>query len=202
MKRPTLDIGLDIDNVLYPFSAVWARYAEGYFGVAPGDFSAEAESWAWYKDQFGLTTAQFLESYADGVHQGVIFTEGAPEPGSLRAALDLAAAGHRLHFVSARAIPGVPSSLAFERTAAWLRTYGFPVTTLSITDDKSAVRTDVFLDDAPHNIETLEAAGHEYPLLWDRLHNRKADIYGPRRVQSWREFAGWVRAIQGFKSYR
>src|SRR5690606_29280768 len=76
-----LVVGLDVDNVLYPFSTVFCRWAERERGLPPGTLDDVALSWTWYKSQFGpytMTSAQFVETFARGVRSGVIYTEGDP----------------------------------------------------------------------------------------------------------------------------
>lgn len=195
-----LDIGLDIDNVLYPWSTVMTRWTERRKGLLPGTLDDIALSWTWYKDQWGMGSGEFLEHFTAGVQAGVIFAEGDPTQGSVSTARRLHNAGHRLHYVTDRAIDGVTKEHAYNVTHRWLHDAGFPVDTLTITGDKASVKTDVFLDDAPHNIEGLVAAGHLFPLLWDRPHNRGARVQHPAiRVRTWLSFervVGTVAAIR------
>lgn len=203
----TLDIGLDIDNVLYPWSTVMTRWVERRKGLAPGTLDDHALSWTWYKDQWGMTSEEFLEHFTAGVHAGVIFSEGDPSPGSVSCVRRLAAAGHRLHYVTDRAIAGVSVEHAWQVTHRWLHDHGFPVDSLTITPDKASVGTDVFLDDAPHNIDALFAAGHPAPLVWDKPHNqrlrtrgaaldvRRAPLNSPIRVRDWHGFERVVETL-------
>lgn len=187
-----LHLGIDVDGVLYPFHSVIARWIEKNRGMRPGVLDDIPLSWAWYRNQWGLDSDEFLEHYASGVRAGVVFSHGDPLPGSLHTIRRLADAGHKITYVSARAIPGISPNLAWTKTATWLRQHGFPHhARVVISDDKAAIPTDVFLDDAPHNIEALTAAGHEYPLLWDAPYNQDAKV--PHRVRSW---AGFVRVVE------
>lgn len=193
MIHRTLDIGLDIDNVLYPWSTTMTRWTERRKGLAPGTLDDIALTWTWYKDQWGMTSEEFVEHFTAGVLAGVIFHEGDPSQGSVSTAHRLHAAGHRLHYVTDRAIDGVSKEHAWQVTHRWLHDHGFPVDSLTITGDKASVRTDVFLDDAPHNIKALVTAGHPLPLLWDRPHNVFALTRHPViRVRTW---AGFERVV-------
>ncbi|WP_327358850.1 5' nucleotidase, NT5C type [Streptomyces sp. NBC_01304] len=183
-----LDIGLDIDGVLYPFVDVISRYATD---VLERPCSAEPESWDWYVHQWGLTAEEFFALCGRAVHDGVLFTQGDPLPGALEAADALARAGHRLHYVTARAVAGVPASLAWHRTAQWLGKWDFPVDSLTIAADKGCRPTDVFLDDSPGNCDALVDAGHARPVLW--CHAPIAD-HRAERVFDWPEFLALVEA--------
>lgn len=182
-----LDLGIDVDNVIYPWLSVYTRYVECRKGLQPGTLDDIALSWTWYKDQWGMETPEFLEHYTAGVHAGVIFHEGDPLPGSLAAMRRLQLAGHRLHYVTDRVIEGVTEEHAFTATHAWLHRHGFPVDSITITADKSSVKTDVFLDDAPHNIHALYDAGHPLPVVWSLPHNEMLP-WGYWRAHSWRDF--------------
>jgi hypothetical protein len=193
MSRP-LDIGLDIDGVLYPFVKVVAGYATKVLGRECSD---QAGSWDWYNRQWGLTSEEFFALCGRGVHGDVLYTEGAPLPGALPAVQALAEAGHRIHYISARAISGVPVSLAWHRTAEWLRRWDFPIDSLTISEDKACRPTDVFLDDSPHMCDMLLAAGHPRPVLW--CHS-PTQTHSADRVFTWAEFLDIVDAQAGIGS--
>lgn len=192
----TLDIGLDIDHVLYPFPTVFARWTERSKGLQPGTLDDHALTWKWYGPQWGMSSDEWLDHFTAGVLAGVIFAQGDPTPGSVAAVRRLHLAGHRLHYVTNRAVDGVSEEHAWQVTHRWLHEHGFVVDSLTISEDKASVDTDVFLDDAPHNIEALLDAGHRYPLLWDRPHNQGHRFAGrqPVRVHDWHAFE---RVIDG-----
>ena len=56
-------------------------------------------------------------------------------------------AGHNLHIVTARLVPDAEQAAA-DSTRRWLATHHIPHTSLTITSDKAAVPTDIFLDDS------------------------------------------------------
>lgn len=200
----SLDIGMDVDNVIYPFATVITRWAERRKGLPPGTLDDRALTWTWYRDQWGIDGQEFAEHFTSGVHAGVIFTEGDPAEGSVSALRRLHNLGHRIHYVTNRAVPGVSEDHAWQATHRWLHDHGFPVDTLTVSADKAVVRTDVFLDDSPDNVQALLEAGHPHPLLWDRPHNqyrghRAADLprlLNPVRVHDWHAFERVVDAIR------
>lgn len=179
----SLIIGLDVDNVIYPYSTVMARWVERRKGLPPGSLDDVALSWTWYKDQWGIDTEEFMAHFVAGVKAGVIYRQGCPAEGALAAARRLHDAGHHLIYVTDRAIPGVTEHEAAYATMEWLMEHGFPTASrVYVTGDKASVYTDVFLDDKPANVEALMAAGTPYPLLWDRPHNRAHSTLDGRRA--------------------
>lgn len=191
----TLDLGLDVDNVLYPWSTVFTRWVEVRKGLEPGALDDHALTWTWHKDQWGMSTEEFLEHFTAGVQAGVIFAQGDPASGSVSCLRRLAAKGHRLHYVTNREIPGVTSEHAWQVTHRWLHEHGFVVDSLTIAADKASVPTDVFLDDSADNVRDLVKAKHPNPLLWDRPHNDLWTPLGSVRVHDWHGYERIVETI-------
>jgi hypothetical protein len=187
----SLDIGFDVDGVLYPFVQVIAGYASKVLGRP---CAAKADSWDWYQRQWGLNHDEFFALCSRGVRDGVLFTEGAPLPGALRAAKRLARAGHRLHYITARAFAGVPAPVAWHRTAEWLQKWTFPVHSLTVSGDKNCRPTDIFLDDSPHTCDALIASSHPRPVLWC---DSPTQTHAADTVFSWDEFLQIVEAESG-----
>lgn len=194
----TLDIGLDIDGVLYPYSTVFTRAVEKEKGLPPGTLRDEALSWRWYKEwgAHSVTDEEFLDLMAVAVKHHGLFLYGQPYPGALHAVRRLHEDGHRIHYISARSWPGEEEGEALNLTTAWLRMHGFPSNSITISTDKFIRPTDVFLDDAPQNISALSAAGHPNPMLWDRSHNRATTLpLRALRLYDWDQFGIRVRYL-------
>jgi hypothetical protein len=191
-----MNIGLDLDNVLYPWAEVYTRWAEQWFDVRPGTLNDVATHWHWYRD-WGWTDQEFMTCYQDGVRAGVIFTEGDARPGALHAARLLWVAGHRLTYVTDRAIPGVTEAEAERLTIRWLERHHFPqATNVIVTADKASVDIDILLDDKPANVEAVAAAGKDGVLL-RREHNLRWFTRRPLEsaVSNFAEFVNLVEVI-------
>lgn len=183
----SLEVGLDLDGVCYDFVEAF----RGYLNLAHGrplDELPYAEVWDFYKYQWGMTTAEFLEHYAEGVRAGHIFTVGEPAEGMLDAIGRILDGGCRIHIVTARSVPGAVEE-AHQATRSWLAEWNVPHDTLVFSDDKTVVPTDVFLEDNADNYLALESTGRCSPYLFDRPWNRHID---GRRVFNWHEFADIV----------
>lgn len=186
-------LAMDVDNVIYPYSTVMARWTERRKGLAPGTLDDVALSWTWYRDQWGISGEEFMEHFRTGIEAGFIYVEGCPSEGSVSTLRRLANAGHQIVYVTDRAIPGIDEWVAYDRTADWLNQHGFPEpANVVITGRKHEVESDVLLDDKPENVYAAHEAGHPLPLLWDRPHNRRAGALF--RVHSWH---GYERIING-----
>lgn len=185
----TLDLGIDLDEVCYPFvTAVrdWLLRA----GHDPGALSAAPETWGVPVSAWGLTEEAFIEHFCTAVRAGYLFRDGDPYPGAVAGVRELREDGHRIHLVTARRWAAVDAEIV-AATEAWLADHDLPYDTLTFSEDKASVPTDVFLDDAVHNYDALERAGR-HPVLYDQPYNRD---HPGRRVRSWEEFVRYVRRV-------
>lgn len=186
----TLDVGLDIDGVLYPFDTMMTRRVEQTKGLRPGTLDDHALTWHWYRDQWGMSDEEFVTHLRNGVKYGVLYSAGFPTAGAVAAVRRMADAGHRIHYITNRDLPGLDPGLVRLRTREWLNSHGFHVDSLTVSADKTLVRTDVFLDDRPENIRALKDAGHPCAVLWDKPYNRHVN---GTRVNDFHEFELLVR---------
>jgi uncharacterized HAD superfamily protein len=183
----TLDIGVDLDGVVYDFVAdlrIWIHTTTG----KPLAEMTTPTNWRFFND-WGLSDKEFMSHYASGVNAGHIFRASPPYPGAIENMHALVAQGHRLHIITARIIPQA-SQAAARSTELWLADYEVPFTSLTITCDKHLVPTDVFLEDSDPTYDILDAAGSN-PWLLDRPYNAH---HPGRRVRSWDEFTQVVTA--------
>ena len=63
---------------------------------------------------------------------------------------------------------------------AWLDQHGIPYRDLCFLGDKPEVEADAYVDDAPHNVEALRAAGNDV-IVFDQPYNGHVDGPGPAR---------------------
>lgn len=190
------DIGVDIDGVLYDFTAAFADEAARHGVTVPSP--AIAHRWEFFYD-WGLSLQEFLTIYAAGVNAGRVLWQGQPMPGAREGLLRLHAAGHRLHALTDRTPPGAEIN-GVSATHAWLNNHDMSrlFTSITFTPDKtrilqhSQVRSERvwFIEDKPANHHALRDAGVESYLV-NAPYNQDAD--GPR-VTNLVEFADLVNA--------
>ena len=184
-----IDVGVDLDGCVYPFVEVlrdWIHLdANRSFASLP-----PPTCWHFYDEQWGFSRDDFYRHLTRGVTAGVIFRSGVPIRGSVKVLHEIADAGHRIHIITARVAPGAEAVVA-ESTRWWLAKHHVPYTSLTISNDKTVVDTDVFVDDSPGNYAALEAAGSN-PWFFHRPWN--ASVPG-RRVRTWPQFQGVVEEL-------
>lgn len=189
----SLKIGVDLDEVVYPFVSVFRRWLVEERGIRTAEECPFPTHWGFFKE-WGMTTDTFMEEFVAGIHAGYIFHTGEPIPGSIEGLHQLAERGHELIFITARHIPGAESE-ARRATLKWLASCDIALSGLCISDDKGALQTDIFLEDAEHNYDSLEADGETMPVLLTQRWNRG---HPGRRVDSWDQFCEFVEMAHTF----
>lgn len=174
-----MNIGIDIDGVVYNWVDQYRRFCDFHLGMTG---LPEIQVWSFYKE-WGITTPEFLSHLAS--YPSDIYELGYEMPGAVDGLRDLSKAGHKLYALTAR-----PDE-AIQVTFDWLLDLGVRWHGIVVGDDKGQLKTDVMLDDGPHNIEALQAAGHPRPIVFDQKWNAHVDA---ERVYSWAEF---VAAVNG-----
>lgn len=173
-----MNIGIDIDGVVYNWVDQYRRFALEYLGLYD---MPEVTTWLFYKE-WGITTPQFLAHLA--AEPRFIYEKGRQVAGAVESLRELSR-DHKLYALTAR--PDEAVDVTFD----WLLNLGVRWHGIVVGDDKGQLQTDVMLDDGPHNIEALQAQGHPRPIVFDQLWNRHVDA---ERVTSWAEF---VAAVNG-----
>jgi uncharacterized HAD superfamily protein len=174
-------IGFDIDGVIYNFTKAYHQWLNQYRGMSLS-LDTEAHSWDWFLDW--ETRAQFGQNLHDSVDDGFMYWQGdLYEPTIKQNLLDLRATGHTIHLITARTY-GV-SKCPEAATRHFFNENGLVYDTLTISKDKTAVKTDVFIEDNLKNYDLLEAAGIASYLV-NRPYNLQNDTR--RRVNSVDEF--------------
>jgi hypothetical protein len=174
-------IGFDVDGVIYRFTKAYHLWLNAHKGMSL-DPEVEAHSWDWFtqwesRDEFSM-------NLHDGVDAGELYWVGELyEPTIRQNLIDLRAAGHTVHVVTAR-VYGI-QKCALQATQHFFSTFDLPYDTMQIDTDKACIPTDVFLEDSLRNYHDLEAAGITSYLV-NRTYNLIDD--DRRRVESVDEF--------------
>jgi 5'(3')-deoxyribonucleotidase len=144
-------IGIDIDDVLYPWYATAHAICERA-GITNG---VTPTSWRAY-EEYGCTDQVWFDVLAEATVSGELYG-AAPFDGVVEHLERLRAAGHTIHLVTARGFMQ-HGSLIRMLTVDWTEEHGIPHDSLTFVKDKRLVDVDLFLDDGPHNYDQLDAA--------------------------------------------
>ena len=160
---PTFDVGIDLDGCVYDFVTVLGDFAAGYHDQPRRNFPG-AQSWEFFKDQWGWDLDTFLDTFSAGVLAGHVLWQGTPFPTVVDTWNQLRADGHRLHVITDRSPRGAVNE-AQHATMSWLASHGLEFDTLTFSPDKTKLRTVasgsnlVFIEDRVENVQALTAAG-------------------------------------------
>lgn len=165
-KTPTAVV--DLDGVVYPFSTTLAHIAAKHLKRPLSDFP-EALTWNFYKDQWNMTTPEFLELMAIGAKNYDLFGGTTkPFPKAVSGIRRLRALDVHVHFATDCG-DDEDSTGARANRLAWLPRFGIDLADVEITftADKPSVATpyleagaQVFaIDDKVENYEALRDCG-------------------------------------------
>lgn len=176
-------IGLDIDDVLYPwFDSAHAACAKA--GITSGVIPT---SWSPY-EEYGIERELWHETIAAAVDT---MYQSPPFEGAVEQVCRLKDAGHTVHLVTARGALKHGDQIRAQ-TAIWAAAFEVPHDSLTFSTDKTVVRTDYFLDDNHGNWRSLWNDGDTRAYLLTKPWNRQHDIAPMWRVETLEQFVNIV----------
>lgn len=182
-----LRLAIDLDGVVADFNRGWTSAYNHRFG---GQLAAEmVESW---DGPLALTHFEDMSAFwawARDVDGQSVFRHLEPYPEALEALGRLDRDGHRVVIVSAKPDWAIPDTLA------WLAQHRIPTREVHFTESKFEVDADVYLDDAPAQLQELtrhrgaSAAVCRYVRPWNDPVEGAHDIHG------WSDLFALVRRL-------
>jgi hypothetical protein len=179
-------IGLDIDDVLFP----WTEHAHAAAEAAGITNGAQVTQWAFHND-YGCTRDEWWAVINEAYVAGML--ERDPYPGVVELLGEVHQNGHSIHLVTARGFEGGLADLVRTTTAAWSRR--LPHDSLTFSKDKTVLRCDQFLDDSVSNVESLHRAGVPACLRTQPHNARSATQFTFHRVADLAEFLVKIGAV-------
>jgi hypothetical protein len=184
MKGATLDLLVDYDDVLYP----WSTRAHELCVAAGITNGKTVTQWHMWED-YGCESEVLWEVLRAGTLDGTLY-DAPMIPGAIIQLHRLRNLGHRVHIVTARGF-GEHGELIQAITRDQIRSENVPLDSLTFAKDKAAVAAELgervaAVDDGFHNYDALDAAGAHVSLM-DACHNQsRQDV---RRVMSMKQWA-------------
>jgi 5'(3')-deoxyribonucleotidase len=157
-ERTQFVLGVDLDGVCADFYTGLRPIAAEWLGV---EASTLPQRVSWGLPEWGIDKApggyEALHRFA--VTQRDLFRILPPMPGAPAALRKLSAANVRIRIITHRFFIKYFHQVAARQTIEWLDHHDIPYWDLCFMKEKAAVGADVYIEDAPGNVEQLRAEG-------------------------------------------
>lgn len=178
-------LGIDLDGVVADFNTGWITRYNSDFGadvafdaVRAWDaipslthFRHMGEFWKWAQDHDGSSLFRHLETY----------------PGAVDTLWRLAKDRHQIVILTTK------PPWAIHDTFAWLAEHRIPSREVHILDRKWEVDCDVYLEDAPHNLDDL-VANRPDRVVGRFVRPWNHPVPGATDIESWEHFRDFVNS--------
>ncbi len=167
-------LGVDLDGVCGDYNHAFRNAVARHRGVIPDSLTLDVQ---WDFVDWDLDREGFLAHHRRAVVEDRIFATMPPIPGAAEALWRLSDAGVWIRLITHRLIHNWSHATVVSDTVEWLDNTGIPYRDICFLGQKPQVEADAYIDDAPHNVEALRAAGNEV-IVFNQSYNR--ELAGPR----------------------
>lgn len=181
-------LGVDLDGVCADHTGAFRSIVADARGISPDELPLQ-RSWSFAEWGFGDDDFEHFHRLAVLEHR--MFRHMPPIDGCAEALWRLSDAGVWIRVVTHRLYVNWGHAVAAADTVEWLDTAHIPYRDLCFLGAKAEVQADLYIDDAPHNVESLRRAGNEV-IVFDQPYNR--GLPGPRAT-SWSEVEELVHEV-------
>lgn len=180
-------LGVDLDGVCGDHTAAFRSVVAAELGVSEATLGPQQR---WDFADWGVGPDQFLDLHRSAVLEHRMFATMAVLPGCAEVLWRLSDAGAWIRLITHRLYANWGHAVAVGDTVAWLDEAGIPYRDICFLGNKPQVEADLYLDDAPHNVEELRREGNRV-IVFDQPYNGHVD--GPR-ARDWAEVEEQVMA--------
>jgi len=177
----TFILGVDLDGVVANHTHRFREIYAGLRGIDPETLPMD-RSWDFH--EWGFGPDEYAHYHRIAVMEHDMFRTMPVIAGAADALWRLSDAGIWIRIITHRLYVHWGHEKAVADTAAWLDANRIPYRDLCFLGAKPQVEADAYIDDAPHNIEQLRAAGNTV-IAFAQPYNRH--LTGDFRAESWSE---------------
>lgn len=178
--REPFVLGVDLDGVCADYTKAFRDFCAERLQRDPSTLPLER---SWDFREWGFDQAAFEELHKAAVTEARIMADLDVIDGAAESLWRLSDAGVWIRIVTHRLYVNWGHSAAAGDTVEWLDRARIPYRDLCFVGAKRDVGADAYIDDGPHNIQSLRAAGRT-AIVFDQPYNK--DLPGPR-ARTWAE---------------
>lgn len=179
-KHGEFVLGVDLDGVCGDHTTAFRTVVARERGIDPAELP---EQRSWNFTEWGLSDEDFDRLHRTAILEHRMFLEMPVIADCAEVLWRLSDAGVWIRLITHRLYTNWGHAVAAADTIAWLDDHGIPYRDLCFLGQKPHVEADAYIDDAPHNVEALRAAGSEV-IVFDQPYN--LELAGPR-ASTWPE---------------
>jgi 5'(3')-deoxyribonucleotidase len=187
MTEPKFVFGVDLDGTCADFYEGLRPIAAEWLGVRTDSLTPDV---SYSFREWGVDTAPggYSQLHRFAVTQRDLFRILKPIAEAPQALRTLSAEGVRIRIITHRLFIKYFHQKAVQQTIDWLDYHDIPYWDLCFMRDKAAVGANLYIEDAPENIEKLRADGHD-TIVFSNSTNRQ--LPAPR-AETWDEVVDLV----------
>jgi 5'(3')-deoxyribonucleotidase len=181
IEQKKIVLGVDLDGVCADFYARMREIAAEWFEKPLQDLTPDV---TYGLPEWGIGgPEQYQSLHRFAVSERNLFGTVAMIPGARRVLRRLSGEKYHIRIITHLLFIHYFHALAVQQTIEWLDHFGIPYHDLCFMKEKEQVGADIYIEDAPGNIESLRARGF-YTICFANSTNR--DIGDPR-AQNWED---------------
>lgn len=176
----TFIFGVDLDGVCADYTSAFREIVAEVKGVPLESLPLER---SWDFSEWGISGDEFMELHHFAVTERRMMATLPTFEDCSDVLWRLSDAGVWIRIITHRLYVNWSHAAAVADTVSWLDTAKIPYRDICFLGAKPQVEADIYIDDAPHNVEGLRSAGNEV-VVFDQPYNQ--DLNGPR-AKTWLE---------------
>jgi 5'(3')-deoxyribonucleotidase len=176
-------LGVDLDGVCADFYGSMREIAAEWLGRQEEELPHEV---GYGLEEWGINEREYRKLHRFAVTQRDLFRRMSPIPGAGPALRRLSAQGVRIRIITHRIFIEYFHQTSVAQTVEWLDNHGIPYWDLCFMREKGEVGANLYVDDAPVNIEALQREGKDV-IVFDNSTNRDIPTDADHRAGDWEE---------------